>query len=71
MKDTYLNPNKPAFPTFTDCSYLTNAGLSKREYIASLMMQGFITNPGGELLITDIAKSTIKYTDILLKELEK
>ncbi len=49
------------------------AGLTKREYFAGLAMQGMLANPEVIKSISDdkIITYSLKYSDILLKELEK
>ena len=44
-------------------------GLTKREYFAAFAMQGFIAN--ANVIWEEIPKSSVKYADALLKELEK
>jgi len=48
-------------------------GLTKREYFAGLAMQGMLANPEVIKSISDekIITYSLKYSDILLKELEK
>ena len=65
-------PNLPAFPqqeTFDDLS-----GLTKREYFAVMVMQGFIASYTGEQNHPDpdyAADEAVKYADALIEELNK
>ena len=79
------NKNQPAFPfTWTDREGQTcaEAGLTKREYFAGLIMQSLINSQGlvkpqvdqyGRFIQTEVekfAKLTLVFTDELLKQLE-
>lgn len=63
MKNTNES-KRPAFP----CVDLEYHGLTKREYIATAIMQGIILDPNGGNT-SHIAKAAIKCADVLLKEL--
>lgn len=45
------NANEPAYPNElaspTNDSYLSTSGLTKRELIAAMALQGLLSNPGG------------------------
>jgi len=73
------NPNAPAFPPMHD-PRSHEFGLTKRELIAALAMQGFLSNPHvaekykGHIhvdVVSMIALRAVEYTDALLAELSK
>lgn len=65
-------PNERVYPSTTQgptkFSSITHLGITKREYFAALMLQGFITSgfngPG-------IAESAVRHADALIQELNK
>jgi hypothetical protein len=77
------NRNLPAFPTSyaaTPAGDVYNSfhegmgGLTKREYIAAMAMQGWLASYAGVDVVPDpqvIASKVVKITDALLAELEK
>ncbi len=46
-------------------------GLTKREYIATMAMQGILASTGGTFSGTDVVADSVAIADKLLKELEK
>jgi hypothetical protein len=66
MEYNKLNPNDPINPIITENEY---EGLSKREYFASIAMQGLISDrPADDIYIP---KRAVKIADGLIKELNK
>ena len=62
----------PAFPLISDEGYVINAGLTKREYFASMAMQSALANKSAhERTIEMITESSVKLADALIKELNK
>jgi hypothetical protein len=61
------DPNIPAFPVIG--SHFTEYGLTKREYIATKIMQSLITK--NVLLNKDVAEVCVALTDHLIDELNK
>ena len=57
---------------FPDGNYRCNPGLFKREYIATMAMQGLLANGkylGEDFELTNVSKSAVQFTDALLDEL--
>ena len=81
-----FNSNEPAMPTGrTEDEYVSvggdivavkngkasSGGLTKREYIAAMAMQGMLSNHYNRRFAELTAKNAVKYADELLEELEK
>lgn len=66
------NENNMAFP-INDNTLISNYGLTKREYFAAMAMQGLLANP--EQINTKdshwVARSSVRYADFILKQLNK
>ena len=71
------NQDQCAFSCITakDVAGAEYSGLTKREYIASLAMQGLLASNHpctyGHFLPEDVASHSVKFADALLAELEK
>ena len=75
------NKDLPAFPFVEsgDPSQSVSLGLSKREYIAAMVLQGLLANPDyncpsrpKDVITTEqTARAALNYTDAVLKQLEK
>lgn len=79
------NLNKPAFPilnelrgidfdaagVFNKYEAFTSGGLTKREYFATMAMQGILGNSQYSTLAPAVAIEAVSYANALLKELEK
>lgn len=69
------DPDENAFPCHQGQDFSVREwGLTKREYIATSIMQGLITGvraSGDGLNIKELSESTILITDALIKELNK
>ncbi len=61
------NGSKAAYPN----SELGTYGLSKRELITAMAMQGLIADPRREFGAEDIAKHSVCIANAVLRELEK
>jgi hypothetical protein len=70
------NSNKPAFPISEETTNRIDygvsiyTGLTKREYFAALAMQGLCAEQTPRSLL-NVAETSVKIADLLLKELEK
>lgn len=68
------NKDRPAFPVTKDMGY-TDTGLTKREFIAGLVMQGLMsaTNRDGDWThdIKSAVEISIETADELLKQLKE
>lgn len=83
MSVRYRNPERPAFPVpLAGCTdggvYNTMeqssgqlGGLTKREYIATLALQGILTHGHNDLTYESVVRDAVVYADELLKELAK
>lgn len=70
------NSSESAFPYVAvpyQSEHTNNPGLTKRELIAAMAMQGLLANMGSQdnALTTNIARWAVDYADALLIELEK
>ena len=66
------NPEENAFPLYVDCNQDWENGLSKREYIAAMALQGYIsaTQLGGYRgEHKDAAEEAVAYADALITAL--
>ena len=62
-------PNEPAYPNIQVPSL---KGLTKREYLAAMAMQGIIANKDGlDIKIERIVESAVDTADALIEELNK
>ncbi|MCP3684719.1 MAG: hypothetical protein GY861_18785 [bacterium] len=70
------NPNDYAFAA-TSCGepqQVYQEGLTKREYFASLAMQGYLANTAPSTIIPSpesVARKALQFADALIKELNK
>jgi hypothetical protein len=69
------NKNLPAFPTMYDTSeelgIRTEGGLTKREYIATMAMQGLLAKYQGQTIDPKgLCPQAVQYADQLLKQLQ-
>ena len=65
------NPNEPINTIDYTASY-TSGGLTKREYFASMAMQGILSNPNNHSFTQKaIAISSVEMADALIKELNE
>tara|TARA_R110002126_G_scaffold50962_2_gene139951 strand:+ start:284 stop:523 length:240 start_codon:yes stop_codon:yes gene_type:complete len=77
MENKETNPNEPAFakPAFYHPNGgldSPNEGLTKREYFASMALQGIIANKDGlDIKIERIVESAVDTADALIEELNK
>lgn len=60
-----MNANQPAYPAAYN---LMNSGLTKRELIAAMALQGILAN---EIPYENIVAASVNYADALLKELQE
>lgn len=60
--------NDFAFPLHSETS-INQGGLTKREYFASQIVAGLLSNPNGRS--NDIAEDAVNLADSLIKELNK
>ena len=69
--DSYVkeNGNRGAFACTGNI--FTQSGLSKRELLAAMAMQGFLSSFEGSLNIEHLAQSSVRVADALLVELER
>lgn len=58
-----------AFPGENNSHY--HFGLTKKEYIATQILNGFISHYGDDSLVNDVVKKTVQLTEQLLIELNK
>lgn len=68
------NKNQPAFPPNAGWEHSEAIGLTKREYFAAKVMQGWIASFAGVREIPDpevAARKAVALADALLVELEK
>ena len=65
------NPEENAFPLYVDCNQDWENGLSKREYIAAMALQGFCASQGAweEFAPEKVAEESVRYADLLIKAL--
>jgi hypothetical protein len=64
-------PNEPIITLEYNNDY-TSMGLTKREYFASMAMQGIISNKDGlDIKIERIVESAVDTADALIEELNK
>lgn len=66
--DYEIVPNQSAFPVDRDNQ---TWGLTKREAIAAIALQGLLANPAVDGTHEDIAIDAVEYTDALIKELKQ
>jgi hypothetical protein len=59
----------PAFPLISHEGYIINAGLTKREYFATMALQGLLANNNKEYAYCVI--SAVEFADDLIEELSK
>ena len=68
-----INRNQPAFPSIDDKVY--EPGITIRQYFASKALQGLLANrwilENGSYHEDTVAELAVRYTDYLLKELDK
>lgn len=71
-----MDSQKPAFPHLTDGGFTSDryGGLTKREYIAAMALQGVLASLNNALQvptkdIRELVKAAIEATDILIDEL--
>lgn len=70
------NENQPAFPPNAGWEHSEAKGLTKREYLAAMAMQGIISSMhspetrAGEGDPVMVAKDSVNYADALLKQLD-
>jgi hypothetical protein len=63
--------NESAFPIIAE-DYIIDGGLTKREYFASMALQGIIANKDGlDIKIERIVESAVDTADALIEELSK
>lgn len=70
VRSVEVNASEPAFP----CDERANQpayGLTKREYIATMALQGIIAHAHDDASYEGAARDAVVYTDALLKELAK
>lgn len=83
------NGDQPAIPNAlavrTNDGYMSTAGLTKRELIAAMALQGLLSNPGGPVQASsvrgwrpctnctyaEVAQEAAAFTDALLHTLER
>lgn len=71
------NKDRPAYPASEETHTIGTHGMSKREIIAAMAMQGLIANgwfgkdASDTSLFKDRAERAIKHADELLKQLDK
>jgi len=70
MSKAVYNGNQVAFPVPNDAAVNGDIGLTKREYFAGLMMQGFASDPACSGDIKIQAEYAVKWADALLAALE-
>lgn len=76
MKEQFedqIDGDDGAFPSQFESRGLTHTrfGLTKREYIATLAMQGALANPERMGNTREIAEASVTWADALIKELSK
>ena len=73
--DNIENKNRPAFPTLFEDEHGQQGaigGLTKREYVATLALQGILANSTTSLTsIENNVRIAIKHTDEFLKQLKE
>ena len=71
------NKNKPSFPQneYSEHNFNVAGGLTKREYIAGLAMQGILASrvriDTDDLSEKNICRRSVEFADLLLKQLEE
>ena len=68
------NGDSPAYPFVCENHSQTqtaDCGLTKREVIAAMAMQGLVAHPSNEPRISQYATEAVKFADALLAELER
>lgn len=65
-----MHPSSSAFPWESRDESLSEPGLTKREYIAALILQGLCAN-GHNGIAHLAAKKAVEFTDTLIDELNK
>ncbi len=63
-----MNGNDAIYPMATEGDGF-NDGLTKRELIAAMAMQGMLGNPDMDVAIDSIAEYAVKYADALIERL--
>jgi hypothetical protein len=75
MENKETKANEPAFKTsylYPGANDLPSTGLTKREYFASMALQGIISNKDGlDIKIERIVESAVDTADALIDELNK
>jgi hypothetical protein len=69
MENKETKPNNSAFPIIAE-DYIIDGGLTKREYFASMALQGLLSMYGSDYQV-QIAKDAIYWADSLIEELNK
>ena len=71
MKKKETSANNNTFPVIAG-NYIVDGGLTKREYFASMALQGIIANKDGlDIKIERIVESAVDTADALIEELNK
>ena len=71
MENKETKPNEPINAIEYNNNYIST-GLTKREYFASMAMQGIISNKDGlDIKIERIVESAVDTADALIEELNK
>ena len=66
------NPEENAFPLYVDCNQDWENGLSKREYIAAMALQGMLASDTDFTLGSEAAaRDAVEYADALIKALNE
>ncbi len=65
-----MNANEPAYPFYAP-SVGSASGLTKRELIAAMCLQGLLSHCGNSTVTTWAASHAIDFADALLTELAK
>lgn len=65
-----MSPGDPAFPVHPEQNYEDMHGLSKREYIAAIVMQGLVQDPNCTTM-QRAAEGAVEGADALIAALNK
>jgi len=68
------NGSEAAFPLISPDGLAINTGLTKREHIAAMAMQGLLSNPSGYNIVSwkrTVVEDAVDLADALLKALEE
>jgi hypothetical protein len=66
-----VEASEPAFPMEGHAKFGSCTGLTKREYIAAMALQGILAHAHNDSSYEGAARDAVVYTDALLKELAK